>query len=126
MGETIGSYKRQSNQREIKYNYPSSGKVTLVNKVTSVNELGEQPNDIVIFPNPSHDYINIQSDEISKNSTLQIFNELGEIVIKKDLKEHFSSNDHIDVQSLTAGLYIVKIVNQKNKIYNGKFLVENK
>ena len=108
---------------EIKYNYPSVGKVTLVNKVTSTIGLSENINELLIYPNPAKDNIEIQLHGVINNSTLMIFNELGEVVMQKEIKENYTSNSSVDVKSLVAGLYMVRLVDTNNKVFMGKLIV---
>ncbi|MCA0133081.1 FG-GAP-like repeat-containing protein [Winogradskyella alexanderae] len=60
-----------------------------------------------IFPNPVSDYLIINSELLP--SEIQIFNPLGEVILK--LKPNIN-HESIDVSELTKGLYILKLVSE--------------
>jgi hypothetical protein len=58
---------------------------------------------------------------LDKKYTLEIYNSLGQIIIKKELMNDQSVNKHnIDVSGLSAGAYIGKIGDGKT-VQNFKF-----
>ena len=74
-------------------------------KISDINNV----NDIVLFPNPTTGIINLKSNE---NTTVIVYNLIGQIVYKKDNVYHqFRLN-------LTKGLYFVHLIlkNGKNNI----------
>jgi hypothetical protein len=66
-------------------------------------------NNVKIFPNPTSDYITIQIQQ-SDGYNVQIFNTLG-IEIKNLIPVLYTNNEgeRIDVSSLPAGVYYIKI-----------------
>ena len=66
-----------------------------------------------IYPNPTSDYLNIISDFFSnkiENSNLEIYNQLGEIVLTTDLNSENQSQ--IYVGDLSSGVYFISFGNQ--------------
>jgi glucosylceramidase len=63
------------------------------------------PSEINIFPNPATDYISVECVH-KQNLKLSIFNIVGELVLKNEL---LSSTSEIDISSLPAGMYIIKV-----------------
>lgn len=59
----------------------------------------------VIYPNPSHDFIQIKGLGSGNNKVL-IMNALGQIL---DVKDNLLPNQFIDVQQLTSGIYHIEI-----------------
>jgi choice-of-anchor B domain-containing protein len=64
--------------------------------------------DIAIYPNPANEHLTITSEVVSLNS-MEILNMLGQIVIQASFNN--SNNERIDISSLSAGMYVVRINN---------------
>lgn len=75
--------------------------------VENVNE----GNDFVLYPNPTENELKI-SEFRMRIEKIEIVNELGEIVFEK--KNIFSNSVSVDVSNLAAGIYFVKISDDKN------------
>ena len=69
-----------------------------------------------IYPNPAQNILNISDLKIG--SQIEIINNLGQIVLKKDI---FSSEQSIDITSLKCGFYTLKS-NSDLRIQNTKFV----
>ncbi|OUR93310.1 hypothetical protein A9Q87_05005 [Flavobacteriales bacterium 34_180_T64] len=65
-----------------------------------------------MYPNPSNDILNIKLKNGIRNVTLEVYNVLGKLVLNQTLKPEKISK--IQVSSLDAGLYLVKIANGNN------------
>lgn len=68
----------------------------------------------VIFPNPTSETLNIQTDE--KISKIEIYDTSGKL-----LKSNIGSGKTIKVSDLSKGLYLIKIYSERN-IINSKFI----
>ncbi len=70
---------------------------------------------IVIYPNPTNETINIDIDNIlDKNTYFEILNVLGQKIISKPILNQHSL---FNIEQLKSGLYIVKIIcNNKNVV----------
>lgn len=66
--------------------------------------------DIKVFPNPAIDYIQISN--VSSVKKIVIFDIIG-----KEIKSfiHYNNAQH-DVSELKSGMYIIKMLNEKNKV----------
>ncbi|WP_452225199.1 T9SS type A sorting domain-containing protein [Lacinutrix chionoecetis] len=62
---------------------------------------------IKIYPNPASDILNIEMINAENISTVEIFNILGEQVLKSEL-----NNNKINVSELSKGMYLVKIISE--------------
>ena len=67
---------------------------------------------VIVFPNPTSNYININIDNISK---IEIYNNSGLLVL-------FSKQTHIDISKLKPGLYFVKIFDMEQNCHLEKIL----
>lgn len=77
----------------------------------------EKPLEIVIFPNPIQDILNIQTNEIITEASVY------DMVGKKMIVNQISINS-IDVSNLSQGIYIIKIVGENDKTFSTKFIKE--
>lgn len=77
---------------------------------TSVETTEQQNADVTIYPNPTEDYLNVVCKGTTSKMQLKIYDIAGRETISRQIK----SNDKIDVRSLTSGVYLVKIVADKN------------
>lgn len=77
---------------------------------TAYSVIGELPevNEFSIYPNPTTDFINIESNEISQNASISIYNIQGALVQQLPLN---SAKQQIDVSKYINGLYLIKIIN---------------
>lgn len=82
--------------------------------VTSVPEKQSTDNDILIFPNPASNSIEIKNVNIKINE-FSIFNTYGECLINQKSNVNDNSNICIDISSLPIGMYYLKIANRFNK-----------
>ena len=68
-------------------------------------------NEIQIYPNPTSDYLNINTSENIKAVT--VFDFLGKQIISKNT---FSNQEKIDLSNYNSGIYFVKIESENGKL----------
>jgi hypothetical protein len=91
-----------------------SGKYSYAH-IKAIN-LGEN-NKIEIYPNPAKDLLNIFISE--QEFSVEVFNVYGQKVL-----ESFNSKE-LNISSLSAGNYFVRILSDKYQMYTAKFTVKN-
>lgn len=79
------------------------------NSTVGISELGDVSN-ILVYPNPSNNAIRVTNTKNS-NFDVTIYSLLGTVV----LKGNYSSDELIDISSLTTGLYFISIDNKITK-----------
>lgn len=89
----------------------SPAKLIKVNPITTKIESIEEITHKLIYPNPCSNHLTIM--EIRQNQNFEIWNTDGKIQIKGSLT---STSNKINVSSLNAGTYILKIKKEKVKI----------
>ncbi len=91
---------------------------------TNANLLGEQviTKELKVFPSPANAQITIQTNGLLANSTIQVFDMGGAVVLRKFAGEK-QITAQIDVSKLGNGTYIIQIKNNK-ETYINKFVVE--
>lgn len=60
-------------------------------------------NNMVIYPNPAHEYIKIESE---KKSEIKVYSVNGQIVLKRNINEGVST---IDISNLNSGMYFIDV-----------------
>lgn len=82
-----------------------------------VNGLIDSERNLVIYPNPANDWLNISLNDRGNIQSVAIYNSLGELI----LEENYSGKTaQINLQSYAAGLYYLK-VKCNDKEYTNKF-----
>ena len=88
-------------------------------KISTLSQSYESLHGITIYPNPTNDMFNVSfnnPEECIKHIT--IVNHQGSIVVNKD-----NPNDNvINMNNLSSGLYIVKIISNKENVYFEKVI----
>jgi hypothetical protein len=76
-----------------------------VNEPTSIDQINEQREGVMIFPNPTSGLINVSLDAFSGNTAIvEISNLMGEILLKNTFKNGIT----INLSDKPKGMYIVK------------------
>jgi uncharacterized repeat protein (TIGR01451 family) len=111
--------------------YFDNSAVVITNTV--INTIGEpldvKPGDMLIFPNPMRDYVNIRiiPRQVDLNEeeieSIEIFTSLGVKVIS--LNGLIGTQVRVAVGKLASGYYIVKVKSNKGVLYTGRILVRN-
>jgi hypothetical protein len=86
---------------------------SIVNPVGISSSSHEDLHEILIYPNPAKDMINIKSDH--KIPSIEIYDYYGRLVI-------VANQTRIDISKLNRGLYVVKILSRDKNYRTGKFL----
>jgi D-alanyl-D-alanine carboxypeptidase len=74
--------------------------------------------DVVVYPNPAHNDINILTDEAA---TMQLTDISGKKILHATLKE---GTNNIPLQGISTGLYFLRVINNNDQIvYSGKVSV---
>ena len=71
-----------------------------------------------IYPNPANDILNVELGDVNENSTIQIINALGEVVLSEVV---LSNSTTLKTNNLTSGVYFIK-VESKNGSAIKKFI----
>ena len=97
-----------------------NGWVANISCVSSTNIQKQTANNIQIYPNPAHHFIDVDIDQITSPYTIEIFDLMG-----KSIYTSRSNNSHstIDISDITQGIYILKI-NSKDINYQKKIIIE--
>jgi len=81
-----------------------------------INEIKNEE-DLVLFPNPFTDRINIT---VNKNEIVEV--NIYDITSRKLLSQSFTNSTSINTEQLANGIYIYELRNSKHRIANGKII----
>ena len=84
------------------------------------NDDFESPRNLVVTPNPVSRQLRIEG-EFQSNSTIQVFNNIGQIILDKKTQNSFT--EWLDVSQLKTGIYLVA-VQHLGRISIAKFVKE--
>jgi len=78
---------------------------------TGINNIQGDKNDLLIYPNPSADFISIKNNP-DTDSNITLYSVSGSQIMSI---QHYSGNEPIDIRGLTRGIYIIKVNNKALK-----------
>ena len=107
-GLGVGFYRIQAIDKDGKISYSETKQIRL-------NQLTNKP--INVYPNPAKDVVNINCVGMKD---IHIVNSLGQVVRQLKVNTNMLK---IDISELAKGLYLLKLINNKNIMYNEKFIV---
>lgn len=96
--------------------FPSGTWVYMLDALVSAKNISNNSN-IQIYPNPAKDVLNITAE---KNSTVDIYSVSGQLIKSMKLEV---MNNQINISGFNAGVYTVKVSNDKEVIHS-KFIKE--
>jgi hypothetical protein len=82
--------------------------------VTSLTKSSNE-NQIVLYPNPASNQLNILNLGIGENNLINIYNQLGEIVFSKSISTNGNSSASVEIDNLPNGLYTVEVSNNSKR-----------
>ncbi|HXP50499.1 MAG TPA: T9SS type A sorting domain-containing protein [Bacteroidia bacterium] len=92
--------------------------------IVSINELAKGSGGVSIFPNPNNGLFTIQSNTAEVNSTVAIYNMLGEKIYTQPLRQAQGDNS-IDLSNSPSGIYLYRVLTETgNLISSGKFVIQ--
>lgn len=122
---TMESYESRSNTNYFnteKNEYTRKKMVEDGYENTYIEKEEEKLSSINIYPNPTKDVLNISFSNNEENiRQVQIVNTMGTIMLDKANL----TNNVIDINSISSGLYIVKIITNKGNVYFEKVVIEH-
>jgi len=74
----------------------------------------QEKNDIIIYPNPATDFINIDLQELNRYYTINILDSMGQVVKTINIEPNKKSFS-INISNLTPGIYFLQINDKTSK-----------
>lgn len=89
-----------------------------------INTIGQNVEDLSIYPNPTNGLVTITADGLHwKNTSLSLYNTLGQLVLEEEVIARSNTEYTLDVSKLSTGVYHL-VVLEDDKRYSAKVLVE--
>lgn len=109
------------------YGNVTGGKVTTISESTttylSTDSFSLNKTNIKVYPNPSSNFITIQTDFAESNLKVEIINEIGQIVAKSTIFQG-TTMCSIETDTLYNGVYFVKVSNNSEN-FSTKIIINN-
>jgi hypothetical protein len=92
---------------------------------SSVNEYkGKTVSSIKLYPNPSVDYVNIETDKILPgNSQIEVYNITGELLLSETVNSVGNTQFNFSSYDIPSGYYLLRIVND-DEIYTAPLEIQ--
>ncbi len=79
---------------------------------------------VIVYPNPNNGIFNIEiSNKEITNSSIQICNMQGKIILQKDLSNSVNYTENIDISNFAKGIYLLKVEIKGKSIFK-KLIVQ--
>lgn len=93
------------------FNQPYEGEVYFYDSLSIGEVLFSKENNITLYPNPTKDFVNIESKAEIINSYI-LYNMGGQIIIKSEKIK--TKSEKLNLSSLPKGVYVIKVITDKN------------
>ena len=89
--------------------------------ITWSKDINQPKTDIIVFPNPAHNTLNIVLSEYINvnNCKINVYNNLGQIVLNSSTN---TNKTKIDIHGLKTGVYVLKIESENGWTKSKKFI----
>lgn len=94
-----------------------AGRINAFNTVGNVSVSSIEKLDLLIYPNPTPDFINFQGTKFPMNAMVEIIDGLGRSIFQQPFQSQIS------VRELPSGIYTITIATEENR-YNTKIIKE--
>jgi hypothetical protein len=83
------------------------------NSCTAINEYENENNNFSIYPNPTTEILNVELGWMNENTTINVINALGEVVLKQ---KTITLKATLNIQHLSNGIYFINVNGVTKKI----------
>jgi hypothetical protein len=92
----------------------------LSNGITTMLEPGNPDTGFRIYPNPSNDFISVESDVAGTSiERIRLYDINGKLLLSKQFENNSSS---LDISTLSKGMYFIEAITSNAKVLDGKFV----
>lgn len=78
----------------------------------------ENSSKINIFPNPSHDYFKIESENLQGKLLIQIYNLSGKMLLEQNIEAKELLSQNFDISSFPSGTYLLQITRESTVAFS--------
>lgn len=88
---------------------------------TGIDDLNNNKNDFILFPNPTSTITTLKSDILFKNATIEIYNSYGNLV--KEIKNISGREITFNHENLVTGIYFINLLENAKLIMIDKLII---
>ncbi|MGB4229295.1 MAG: T9SS type A sorting domain-containing protein, partial [Bacteroidales bacterium] len=89
----------------------------------SIDYLDYPNNNLIIYPNPVKNILNINwDDKINRQLNIKIFNLTGQLVLETNIEKD-NKNQYIDLSTLPSNIYLIKLTDIHGNYWIKKIIV---
>ncbi|MFY9417594.1 MAG: T9SS type A sorting domain-containing protein, partial [Bacteroidales bacterium] len=100
-----------------------SGIASACDYITSIDYLDYPDNNLIIYPNPVKNILNINwDDKINRQLNIKIFNLTGQLVLETNIEKD-NKNQYIDLSTLPSNIYLIKLTDIHGNYWIKKIIV---
>ena len=100
-----------------------SGIASACDYITSIDYLDYPNNNLIIYPNPVKNILNINwDDKINRQLNIKIFNLTGQLVLETNIEKD-NKNQYIDLSTLPSNIYLIKLTDIHGNYWIKKIIV---
>jgi hypothetical protein len=84
--------------------------LSITEATLGTDDFSSSNNDVVLYPNPVHDYLEISEKTRSNYTTIQILDANGKLILSQQLL-----SNKVNLSNLSTGLYFVKFIGRESE-----------
>jgi len=93
----------------------STTETFVINKwPTAVSNVNNADNNIVLYPNPAHDEVNVVYDENADIKNIAVYNIIGKVMAVYKVTNNTSAN--LNLENIPSGIYFVRLINSHGDV----------
>ncbi|HBO75422.1 MAG TPA: hypothetical protein DD653_12160 [Marinilabiliales bacterium] len=93
-------------------------------QIEVIQRINEEKYSVRVFPNPAHQFLTIESEELPVNTQVQLADISGRLMLEETISKN--SQIHLDVSKFVPGTYVITLKNLGKTIYTQKLIVNSK
>jgi len=113
--DTLGTYYVTVNLRDTSsgYNKDVTFMVTKTLNTVGVNQVSNVQNEILLYPNPANNELNVVYDEASDIKNIAVYNIIGKVMAVYKVG---STSANLNLENVPAGIYFVRLYNGSGSV----------
>ena len=87
----------------------------IINKIpAAVTNINNPENNIVLYPNPAHDEVNVVYDQGADVKNIAVYNIIGKVLAVYKVTNNTSAN--LNLENIPSGIYFVRLINSHGDV----------
>ena len=81
---------------------------------TGVQYMPKSPDDVILYPNPSHDEVNVIYNASADIKSIAVYNIIGKVMAVYKVTEN--NNANLNIENIPSGIYFVRLMNSNGSV----------